>query len=536
MVRIRVATSTAVLAICAAAHGQTTQPSRDAILARGGNAKDLDMAPDTNVDVVRAAVAMIPNRIPAGPVQPAWESLQANYAVPKWFEEARFGIFLHWGLFSVAAHHNEWYEKHMYGNAGIRKWHVEKFGAEFGYKDLIPKFTAERFDADEWADLFAKSGARYVIPPAQHHENFAMWDSAVTPFNAKAMGPKRDLLGELSVAIRKRGLKFGIANHGIENFTFINPPADLAAELKAKQADLFDPKWADFYNVADRSDEALKKFLANWARRNAELIDKYQPDLLWFDNGVDQRFLDPLKLWLAAYYYNAAAARGQSVTLSTKKAAFAPSDDNTRTIASVLDFEKVGGRSPAGVRPGAWQVDDSIASNTWGYTDEIKLLSVDAVLFRLVDTVSKNGNFVLNLAPKSDGTIPDDQRAILLEIGAWLKTNGDAIYGTHAWSRFGDGATKGPNLVRYTVKGDTLYAILLNPTPGKPVTLSKLGDVHVRSIKVLGDDAELAWQAADDNGATVTLPARLATPRGVVLKIEGAAINVSTATKSGNPE
>ena len=524
------------LALGSLAVAQATQPSRDATLARGGNAKGLDMAPDTNVELVRAAVAMIPTTLPAGPVQPTWDSLQANYAVPTWFDEARFGLFIHWGLFSVAAHHNEWYEKHMYGNAETRAWHIQTFGADFGYKDLIPRFTAEKFDADGWADLFASSGARYVTAPAQHHENFAMWDSAATPFNAVAMGPKRDLLGELCVAIRKRGLKFAIANHGIENFTFVNPPPDLATDLKARHADLYDPKWADFYNVADRGDDALKKFLVNWAGRNVELIDKYQPDLLWFDNGVDQRFLDPLKLWVAAYYYDRAAERGQSVTLSTKKAAMAPSDDNARTIGSVLDFEKVGGRSPAGIRPGAWQVDDAIASNTWGYTDDMRLLDADAILFRLVDTVSKNGNFVLNLSPRADGTIPDEQKKLVLELGDWLRLNGEAIYGTHAWTRFGDGATKGPNLVRYAAKGDALYAIVLRPTPGSTLALGTLGDAPIRSVALIGGDAKLAWQRTDGGGVTVTLPAMLASPRGVVLKIDGAAINAPPMTRSGNPE
>ena len=157
-------------------------------------------------------------------------------------------------------------------------------------------FKAEHFDADAWATLFKKAGAQYVMPGAQHHENFAMWDSKVTPFNSMQMGPKRDVIGELAVAVRKHGMKLGVANHGIENFEFINPPLELAEKMKAEKVDLYDPKWADFYNYADRSNAAMKRFLVNWYERNVELIDKYQPDLIYFDNGVDQRHIDPLKL------------------------------------------------------------------------------------------------------------------------------------------------------------------------------------------------------------------------------------------------
>jgi alpha-L-fucosidase len=275
-------------------------------MADGGNSDGYDMAPETRLEVVNAANAMISTPNPPGPFQPTWESLKENYRVPQWFVGAKFGLFMHWGLYSVPTHHNEWYEKHMYG--ADRQWHAEHFGPQdkFGYKDFIPLFTQSNFNADAWAELFKKSGAKFVVPTAQHHENFAMWDSAVTPFNAKQMGPRRDLIGELCQAVRKQGLKFGVSNHGIENFQFINPPAEMAEKMKAEHADLYDPKWVDFYNVADRSDAGCEKFLVNWFARNVELIDKYQPDMLWFDNGVDQRYLDPLKLRVAAYYYNRA--------------------------------------------------------------------------------------------------------------------------------------------------------------------------------------------------------------------------------------
>jgi alpha-L-fucosidase len=516
-------------------------------IAEGGNDKGFDMAPETRREVVESAVATIAPKMPAGPVQPTWESLKANYKVPPWFSDAKFGLFMHWGLYAVPAYHNEWYEKHMY--ATFRQWHCEHFGpqGQFGYKDFIPRFTAEKFDPNAWADLFKRAGVRYVLPTAQHHDNFALWDSAVTPFNAKAMGPKRDLIGELCKAVRARGMKFGVSNHGIENFQFINPQPELMAELKARQADLFDPKWADFYNVADRSDAACQRFLINWAQRNVELIDKYQPDLLWFDNGIDARFLDPLKLWIAAYYYNRAAEWGRAVSLSTKKAAFAPSDRNTETIGSIIDFEKVGARSPAGVRTGSWQVDDPIASNSWGYINDLKLMPVESIIGKLVDTVSKNGNFVLNISPRADGTIPQDQQDELLEIGHWLEVNGDAIYGTHAWTMFGEGSgssgdhgDRGRLNVRFTVKGDTLYAIILGDWPGETVTIASLAegnvDGKIESVTMMGSDSGELKFSRDANGLNLSLPPAAPCKYGYALRIIGVKTNPPPTTISGNPQ
>jgi alpha-L-fucosidase len=547
MIRLRSALSLLfALSFVPAINAQPNPPPPPApvpnLLAEGGNSQGYDMAPETRLEVVQAAVAAIPSPLPAGPFQPTWESLKANYRVPAWFNEAKFGIFMHWGLYSVPAHHNEWYEKHMYGNEGIARWHVETFGPHdrFGYKDFIPRFTCEKFDATAWAALFAKAGARFVIPAAQHHDNFALWDSRVTPFNARQMGPKRDLIGELEKAVRARGMKFGVSNHGIENIQFINPPADLLAELKAKQADLFDPKWVEFYNVADRSDAAMQRFLVDWYERNVELIEKYQPDMLWFDNGVDIRYLDPLKLRIAAHYYNRAKEWGREVSLSTKKAAYSPTDKNTETIGSIIDFEKVGSRSPAGIRTGAWQVDDPIGS-TWGYTTGMKISDASSLIGRLVDTVSKNGTYLLNISPKADGTIPQDQQDVLVAIGRWLAVNGEAIYGTHNWTTFGEGGRGQPGAnVRFTVKGDALYAIVLGQVPASSevviVSLASAAakpEEKVTRVSLLGgSDLEFSHDAA---GLKVKLPAVAPGAYAYTLKISGLKMNPPTATPDGNP-
>ncbi len=507
----------------------------NAAIGEAGNNTGFDMAPETTLKNVQAAVKQIPIKIPFGPFQPTWESLQENYKVPDWFIGAKFGLFMHWGLYAVPAYHNEWYEKHMYGTNSIMQWHKEHFGPQdqFGYKDFIPMFTQEKFNADEWAELFKKSGARFVIPTAQHHDNFAMWESKVTPFNAKQMGPKRDLIGELCKAVRKQGLKFGVSNHGIENFQFINPPDTMLQKMKAEKADLFDPKWVDFYNVADRSDAACSKFLVNWFERNVELIDKYKPDMLWFDNGVDQRFLDPLKLNVAAYYYNRAKQWGKEVSISTKKAAFAPAGTNITTIGSILDFE---GRIPPGIRTGVWQVDSKIGS-TWGYTSDMKVGSPGSIITTLVEIVSKNGTLLLNLSPKADGTIPEEQQKTLLGVGDWLRVNGEAIYDTHNWIKFGEEGNS-PR-IRFTVKGDALYAIIVGKWPGASVIIPSLAEGKapegkIKSVTMLGNKDELHF-IQDANGLKVDLPATPPCENAYTLKITGLKMNAPTWITSGNP-
>jgi alpha-L-fucosidase len=493
------------------------------------------MAPETNLKVVRAAVAQIPDKIPAGPYSPDWDSIKAHYKVPSWFNQAKFGLFMHWGLYSVPAHHNEWYKQYMYG-AGLT-WHTQTFGPPevFGYKDFIPRFTCEKFDPDAWATLFKKSGAQYVIPTAQHHDNFSLWDTQYNPYNAMQMGPKRDLIGDLAKALRAQGLKFGVSNHGIEAFQFVHLSNALAADLKSKGADLYDPKWADFYLVADRSDAACEKFLVNWVQRNEELIDKYQPDILWFDNGVDIRYLDPLKLWVAAYYYNRAATWGKEVSLSTKKAAYAPSGNNTETIGSIIDFEKIGARSPSGIRTGSWQVDEPIGS-TWGYTSDMKVSGPGAIIAKLADTVSKNGNLLLNLSPKADGTFPQEQQDTLLAIGQWLSVNGDAIYGSHNWTTFAENNQKGTN-IRFTVKGENLYAIILGQWPDGSIKIKSLASAqkNVTDVTLLGNNGPLSF-TQNATGLTVQLPATAPCKYAYTLKIAGAPVNGPTTTDSGNPQ
>ncbi|MEJ5170521.1 MAG: alpha-L-fucosidase, partial [Fimbriimonadales bacterium] len=251
---------------------------------------------------------------PPGPYRPSWDSLE-NYVVPEWYLDAKFGIFIHWGVYSVPAFANEWYPRNMYVR-GTREFehHVRTYGSQdrFGYKDFIPLFRAERFDPDEWADLFAEAGARYVVPVAEHHDGFAMYASRLTRWNAGQMGPCRDVVGELARAVRERGMVFGVSSHRAEHWWFFNGGREFPSDVQ-------DPALQDFYGPAhpgsfdfgqNPPDEA---FLEDWLRRCAELVDSYRPQLFWFDWWIEQPAFAPYLRRFASYYYNRAAAWGLGV-------------------------------------------------------------------------------------------------------------------------------------------------------------------------------------------------------------------------------
>lgn len=495
---------------------------------RGGGERErgFGMGPAVDANVVDAAVKSAP-AICEGPFEPTWESIEAGYEVPEWFRDGKLGIMLHWGLYSVAAYHNEWYQKYIYGNAGIRDWHIRNFGPldEFGYIKLADQF-ATKFDPNAWAELFKKAGATYVIPIAEHHDWFSLWDSQVSPWNAKAMGPKRDLIGELATAVRAQGMKFGVSNHSIEHYTFINqrPPAGMPSDLD-------DPQYADFYWV-NHTPENLQRFLELWILKNYELIDKYRVDMLWFDNGINARAYDPLKLKVAAYYYNRARQWGKEVSISTKDSAY--------LAGSIMDYERQG-RAPTELTDYVWQPDDPIGP-TFGYTTIDRGKSTDrttdmaaarpgSIIQRLVQNVSRNGNYLLNISPRGDGTIPENQQQVLLEVGKWLGVNGEAIYGTRPWTISEEGR------VHFTTKGDTLYAIAL-AWPGDAMTIAALArgkapSGTIRKVELLGNTATLDF-TQDAEGLKIKMPAEEPGDYAVALKITGLKLNPLTGTTSGN--
>lgn len=455
-------------------------------------------------------------KCPEGPYQANWQSVAEHYRTPQWFKDAKFGIFIHWGVYSVPAAGSEWYPKHMYN--GLSAAHREKWGDQksFGYKDFIPMFKAEKFNPQQWAELFEAAGARYVIPTAEHHDGFAMYDSKLTRWDAKDMGPHRDIIGELAEAVRGKGMKFGVSNHRIENWDFMYP-----LNMSLDDTDLMDPEYADLYGPPQKPilqsgmgpkalavpatggateaiiNEAAEEgrhpqsnaFLNEWEMRVHEIIDRYQPDLLYFDNGINYRSLDPWKLRIARYYYNSAWQWQKEVSIQSKSQAY--------LAGTIMDFERES-RAPRQPYDRYWQVDDPIG-NKFGYIEGLKLQSAEGIIRNLIDNVACGGNLCLNISPRSDGTIPEDQQQILLTIGRWLKQYGEAIYGTQPYTVFGEGRN-----IRYTYKpsatpkkGDVVY-ILIKQWDGKPFTCKAIPADMVKRISSLSDNKSVAYQPSNE--------------------------------------
>ena len=479
---------------------------------------------------VERQVARVRAGAHAGPFAPDWPSL-GGYRVPDWFRDAKFGIFLHWGVYSVPAYANEWYSRNMYEQSNpAYKHHVETYGApsKFGYKDFIPQFKAEKFDPDAWVSLFAEAGARYVVPVAEHCDGFAMYDSGMSEWTAAKMGPKRDVVGDLAAATRKRGLRFGVSSHRAEHFWWYGGGQKFDSDVK-------DPKYAGLYgparSMAIAGDDDSKEpnpshleqwlapdrtFLNDWLARSSELVDKYHPDFMYFDWWIGQPAFQPYLKQFAAYYYNKAEARTQDVVLTYKQEDFPPN-------AAVLDVER--GKLD-GIRLLAWQTDTSVSVHSWGYAAHDEYRSAESLIHELVDVVSKNGNLLLNVGPKADGTLPDEARAVLLDMGKWLKVNGEAIYGTRPWYVFGEGPTKVANQemhsdrqnftsndLRYTQHGKNLYAIALGWPQGGDLRLHTLWKDNpylagpVCSVELLGSAEKIAFHQTED-GLHIALPAQ----------------------------
>jgi alpha-L-fucosidase len=470
-----------------------------------------------------------------GSFRPNWESL-SKYQVPDWYQDAKFGIFIHWGVYSVPAFGNEWYPRNMYLQGSPEfKHHLEVFGPQsrFGYKDFIPMFKAERFDAARWAALFHKAGAKYVVPVAEHHDGFPMYDCGYTDWSAAKMGPKRDVVGELAAAVRKEGMVLGVSSHRAEHWWFFDGGMKFDSDVR-------DPKFGGLYGPAHDQKKAEsqaeppdKAFLDDWLLRTTELVDKYRPQVIWFDWWIAQPEFHPYLQKFAAYYYNRGAEWGKGVAINYKK----HGGDSFPDTAGVLDIER---GQLAAKRDLFWQTDTSVSKNSWGYVTNQQYKTVGSIIGDLVDIVSKNGCLLLNIGPKPDGTIPEPEQRMLLEIGEWLGINGEAIYGSRPWKIFGEGPTEvkeGPFAdtkrgsftsrdLRFTMKGDRLYAVALGwPDNGRLFIRSlaagsPLVKGEISRIELLGSSDALKWIREAD-GLNIDLPAKQPCAHAYVLRISG---------------
>ena len=476
---------------------------------------------------VKTALTRIDEVIEDGPFHASWESLE-NYRIPKWYKDDKFGIFIHWGVYCVPAFGSEWYARNMYlQHQSVFAHHSEKWGdqATFGYKDFIPMFKAEKFDPGAWADLFVNAGAKFVVPVAEHHDGFAMYDCSFSKWCATKMGPRRDTIGDLASAVRDRGMLFGLSSHRAEHWWFLNGGMQFDSDVR-------DPQWNDLYGPAQpKETQPNQEFLEDWLVRTCELVDKYQPKIVWFDWWIEEPAFVPYLQKFAAYYYNCGAQWNKGVAINYKHRAY---PDGT----AVFDVER---GQLSNIHPILWQTDTAVSKSAWGYINNHNYKTAGSIIGDLVDIVSKNGALLLNIGPRSDGTIPEPEQEILLEIGRWLAINGEAIYGTRPWKVFGEGPTEvvsgsfadtkrtafGSRDFRFTRKGNTLYAIALGwPEDGK-LTVKTLATglpnrpLHIARVDLLGCEPPLNW-TWNGEGLHIDMPSEKPCEHAFSLKITAA--------------
>jgi alpha-L-fucosidase len=451
--------------------------------------------------------------VQAADYEPTWESL-ATAPVPKWWSEGRLGIFIHWGPYSVAGYkdrHKGYAEAitaDMYKKPErYTGFMTDKFGAtmpDFGYKDMVPLFRAEKWDPAAWAKLFREAGATYVIPTGEHHDGFVLWDSGLTPWTATKKGPKRDLIGELGNAVRAEGLKYGISYHRERHPDRFTRETGLIEEEIRRM-----PEAASLYGPFEYDDAFIADYVARWK----EAERKYRPDFMWIDDVPFLREDDPqVARFEAAFremmadYLNAADEWGVQVWFNNKgKTANWPDGVGCRE-ADNLQMDTIG---PPWQNPATLGTSYAYMAN-----EEINdLYKTPAELVRLLcDVVSKNGNLLLNIGPRADGTIPEGMQSRLRAMGQWLRVNGEAIYGSTPWITYGEHSgelirdEEGVHYTshsmcihekefRFTAKPGVIYITAFQPLE-QPVTLESFRgyDRKIKSASILGSDAEVEWE------------------------------------------
>lgn len=461
--------------------------------------------------------------------------------MPQWYLDGKFGFYTHWGVYSVPGFGNEWYPRRMYNKGNdANKHQIDTYGplsTSNGYKEFIPKFTGEYFNASEWMDIFHRAGAKYAGPVGEHHDGFAMYNCSINKWNSVQMGPKRDVVGELKAAAEALpDMRFVVSSHRAWHSSFYDkgreiPESDVyqcSCDGGGKAAS--DPDYCSLYCPAN-SDEKTPTdgFMRDWLLRTCEIIDNYSNDVMYFDwwIGVSPVW-QPYVQKLAAFYYNRMHQAGKMGVINTKDTTMPPGTD-------VLDFER---GQACGIEKDFWQTDTSISERSWGFVQGDTYKSAESIIGNLVDIVSKNGALLMNVGPAPNGTMPAAAVDTFLRVGAWLDEAGEAIYGTRPYHIFGEGPTLmgcgkfsaevanfSKSDFRFTSKGnDTVYALAMGAVGGQEIVVSSLGDSRaasgdISSVEVLGHGA-VKWTVEAD-GLRVTLPTAAGSRGPPVLAVRG---------------
>lgn len=481
-------------------------------------------------------------RIQSGPFAGTRESLSA-YQVPDWFRDAKFGIWAHWGPQS-AVEQGDWYARYMYiQGAWQYKYHVKHYGhpSKFGFKDIIPTWKAEQFDPDYLMGLYKKAGAKYFVTMGVHHDNFDLWDSRHTRWNSVNMGPKKDVVGLFRRAALKHGLRFGVSEHLAMSYKWfsVSHGSDKQGQHAGLPYDGANPKYADLYhdikevykNLEWNLDGTSEAFKQHWFMRIKDLVDQHQPDMVYTDGGI------PFEGWglnMLAHFYNQNAERngGNVDAVYTSKRR-----EDCEVGTCVFDVERGVVQE---IWPDPWQTDTCVGN--WHYLRGASYKSPKMIIDMLVDIVSRNGNLLLNFPLPSNGMLDPKELKILSEITEWMAINGEAIYATRPWKIFGEGpSTRASNAqakfnekkrkpltkrdVRFTIKGQTLYAFLMG-WPEKKAVIARLATSgkHVKgrisNVELLGFGGKVQW-TQDDEGLKVELPPEKRGDHAFALKISG---------------
>ena len=421
----------------------------------------------------QAELDRIDRVIAEGPYRADWDSL-TEWQAPGWYRDAKFGIFTHWGLYTVPEYDNEWYSRNMYvRDSEAFRHHLETYGPQsrFGYKDFIPLFKAPRFSAEEWAETFRDAGAKYYVPVAEHHDGFQMYASRLSGFNAARMGPCRDVIGELRAAAESNGLYACVSTHRAEHWWFMSHGKEFDSDVREplRRGDFYWPAMPerDFSDI--HSEPAPSpEYLDDWLLRTVELVDRFHPRMLYFDWWIQHAAFEPYLKRFAAYYYNTSLKSGFVPVIAYKH-------DSFMYGSALPDIER---GQLADIQANPWQTDMACALNSWCYTVGNQYRKAADIVCDLMDIVSKNGNLLLNVGPRADGSIGPEDRTILKEIGAFLRDNGEAVYGTRPWRVCGEGPTRVQSGFftdgirkeftsadfRFTQKGAAVYAAALRPS------------------------------------------------------------------------
>ncbi|MBN2513348.1 MAG: alpha-L-fucosidase [Sedimentisphaerales bacterium] len=468
----------------------------------------------------------------AKPFDATWESLQ-QYQAPEWFRDAKFGIWAHWGPQAVPGQ-GDWYARRMYLQGdGAYNYHVKTYGhpTEFGYKDIIPLWKAEKWDPDYLMSLYKKAGAKYFVSMAVHHDNFDLWDSTYHRWNAVKMGPQRDIVGQWQDAAEKYGLYFGVSEHLAASYTWFTsshgadkdgPKAGVPYDgTDSKYWDLYHPKHDEPFGSGEKWYGKNPQWHLTWDKRIRDLLDQYQPDLLYSDGGFP---FGEVGRGLVAHFYNTNMQQHRGKLQAVYTCKEMGSGEFNRQ-ACVQDVER---GAMQDINPLPWQTDTS--NGDWYYRTRDRYKTTGQVIRLLADIVSKNGNMLLNIVLRPDGSLPPESEKLLAELGPWMDMNGEAIYGTRPWKVYGEGPTvvggghfkedypfKADD-IRFTTKGNTLYAIALG-VPTADLKIKSLAGVSISDCRLVGSKEKLQW-TQDAEGLTIKPVSQWPCDHAVVFKMK----------------